>query len=108
MSVLTLIWTSISLSAPSRQRQKALLPVHLNGRVCDMERILALADKHGLAVIEDAAQALRATFDGKCAGSQGRAGCFSFIPSRSSVDSGDGGHYHERCVTRPHGDTPSL
>ena len=72
-------------------KTKALLPVHLNGRVCDMERILALADKHGLAVIEDAAQALGATFDGKCAGSQGRAGCFSFYPFKVLGGFGDGG-----------------
>ena len=72
-------------------RTKALLPVHLNGRVCEMDRILALADKHGLAVIEDAAQALGATFDGKCAGSQGRAGCFSFYPFKVLGGFGDGG-----------------
>lgn len=72
-------------------KTKALLPVHLNGRVCDMERILAVADKHGLAVIEDAAQALGATFDGKRAGSQGRAGCFSFYPFKVLGGFGDGG-----------------
>lgn len=72
-------------------RTKALLPVHLNGRVCDMEKILALADKYGLAVIEDAAQALGATFDGTCAGSQGRAGCFSFYPFKVLGGFGDGG-----------------
>jgi len=72
-------------------KTKALLPVHLNGRVCDMARILALADKHGLAVIEDAAQALGATFDGKRAGSQGRAGCFSFYPFKVLGGFGDGG-----------------
>ena len=72
-------------------KTKALLPVHLNGRVCEMDRILALADKHGLAVIEDAAQALGATFDGKCAGSQGRAGCFSFYPFKVLGGFGDGG-----------------
>ena len=73
------------------QRTKALLPVHLNGRVCEMDKILALADKHGLAVIEDAAQALGATFDGKYAGSQGRAGCFSFYPFKVLGGFGDGG-----------------
>ena len=72
-------------------RTKALLPVHLNGRVCEMDKILALADRHGLAVIEDAAQALGATFDGKCAGSQGRAGCFSFYPFKILGGFGDGG-----------------
>jgi dTDP-4-amino-4,6-dideoxygalactose transaminase len=72
-------------------KTKALLPVHLNGRVCEMDKILALADKHGLAVIEDAAQALGATFDGQCAGSQGRAGCFSFYPFKVLGGFGDGG-----------------
>lgn len=72
-------------------RTKALLPVHLNGRLCDMDKILALADKHGLAVIEDAAQALGATFDGRCAGSQGLAGCFSFYPFKVLGGFGDGG-----------------
>jgi dTDP-4-amino-4,6-dideoxygalactose transaminase len=72
-------------------RTKALLPVHLNGRVCDMDKILAVADKRGLAVIEDAAQALGATFDGKCAGAQGRAGCFSFYPFKVLGGFGDGG-----------------
>jgi len=72
-------------------RTKALIPVHLNGRVCEMDRLLALADKYGLAVIEDAAQALGATFDGKRAGSQGRAGCFSFYPFKVLGGFGDGG-----------------
>lgn len=72
-------------------KTKALLLVHLNGRVCDMDRILALADQYGLAVIEDAAQALGATFDGICAGSQGRAGCFSFYPFKVLGGFGDGG-----------------
>jgi dTDP-4-amino-4,6-dideoxygalactose transaminase len=56
-----------------------------------MDRILAIADKHGFAVIEDAAQALGATFGGKCAGSQGRAGCFSFYPFKVLGGFGDGG-----------------
>lgn len=72
-------------------KTKALLPVHLNGRVCEMDKILALAGKHGLAVIEDAAQALGATYDGRRAGSQGRAGCFSFYPFKVLGGFGDGG-----------------
>ena len=55
-----------------------------------MERISRLAEKYGLAVIEDAAQALGATFDGKCAGSQGRRAASVSIPSRSLVDSETG------------------
>src|SRR5262249_48119261 len=68
------------LEAAITRKTKAILPVHLNGRVCDMDRIQAIADKHGLIVIEDAAQALGAKFDGKIAGSFGKAGCFSFYP----------------------------
>src|SRR5215467_16158614 len=49
----------------------AVIPVHLNGRVCDMDKIMFVAKKHGLAVIEDAAQALGATFQGTRAGSFG-------------------------------------
>jgi len=72
-------------------RTKAILPVHLNGRVCDMERIMAIADKYDLAVIEDAAQALGARFKGTKAGAFGRAGCFSFYPFKILGCFGDGG-----------------
>lgn len=72
-------------------RTKAILPVHLNGRVCDMDRIMAVADRHGLLVIEDAAQALGATFKGRRAGSFGVAGCFSFYPFKVLGGFGDGG-----------------
>lgn len=72
-------------------RTKALLPVHLNGRLCDMARLEALAAKHGLLIIEDAAQALGATFDGRGAGSFGIAGCFSFYPFKALGSIGDGG-----------------
>lgn len=72
-------------------RTRAVLPVHLNGRVCDMERCLAIARRHGLIVIEDAAQALTATFDGRAAGSFGKAGCFSFYPAKLLGAAGDAG-----------------
>jgi len=72
-------------------RTKAVIPVHLNGRVCEMDRIAALADKHGIAIIEDAAQALGATFREKRAGSFGLSGCFSFYPFKSLGGLGDGG-----------------
>ncbi len=70
---------------------KALLPVHLNGRLCDMDRLMALANRSGLAVIEDAAQSLGATYKGKVAGSFGAAGCFSFYPFKVLGGFGDGG-----------------
>jgi len=72
-------------------KTKAVIPVHLNGRVCDMDGISAVAKKHGLAIIEDAAQALGATFRNKRAGSFGLAGCFSFYPFKSLGGLGDGG-----------------
>jgi dTDP-4-amino-4,6-dideoxygalactose transaminase len=72
-------------------RTKALLPVHLNGRVCDMDRIMGIAASRGLLVIEDAAQALGATCGGKGAGSFGAAGCFSFYPFKILGGFGDGG-----------------
>lgn len=72
-------------------RTKAILPVHLNGRVCNMERILKIADKYKLIVIEDAAQALGAKFNDKMAGSFGLAGCFSFYPAKVLGSFGDAG-----------------
>jgi dTDP-4-amino-4,6-dideoxygalactose transaminase len=72
-------------------RTKVLLPVHLNGRLCDMERVLRLASTHNLKVVEDAAQALGATFDGRMGGAFGMAGCFSFYPFKALGALGDGG-----------------
>lgn len=72
-------------------RTKAIIPVHLNGRLSDMGRVMAFAERHKLAVIEDAAQALGAKFDGKCGGSFGLAGCFSFYPFKILGGFGDGG-----------------
>jgi dTDP-4-amino-4,6-dideoxygalactose transaminase len=72
-------------------RTKAVMCVHLNGRICDMDQIRQIADKHGVLVIEDAAQALGATFNGQRAGSFGMAGCFSFYPFKILGGFGDGG-----------------
>jgi|SRR5437867_1930549 len=72
-------------------RTKAIVPVHLNGRVCDMGRLMSMAEKHGLLVIEDSAQALGASFDGKRGGSFGVAGCFSFYPAKLLGAFGDAG-----------------
>jgi len=72
-------------------RTKAILPVHLNGRLCDMRRLMALAEKYNLIVIEDSAQALGASFDGKRGGSFGLAGCFSFYPAKLLGAFGDAG-----------------
>ncbi len=72
-------------------RTKAVLPVHLNGRICDMERLMAIAKEHNLIVIEDAAQALGARYNGRVAGSFGLAGCFSHYPFKVLGGFGDGG-----------------
>lgn len=72
-------------------KTKAIIPVHLNGRICDMEKLGEIANKHDLLIIEDAAQALGATFDGKNAGSFGLTGCFSFYPAKMLGAAGDGG-----------------
>lgn len=72
-------------------RTKAVLPVHLNGRLCYMKRLMEIARKHHLIVIEDAAQALGAKYSGRVAGSYGLAGCFSHYPFKILGAVGDGG-----------------
>jgi dTDP-4-amino-4,6-dideoxygalactose transaminase len=70
---------------------KAIIPVHLYGNPCDMNSILKIAEGHGLRVIEDAAQAIGATYDNRKIGSFGDSGCFSFFPSKNLGAFGDGG-----------------
>ncbi len=70
---------------------KAIMPVHLYGQAADMDPIRAVAARHGLAVIEDAAQAHGATYRGATVGSLGRIGCFSFYPTKNLGAYGDGG-----------------
>jgi dTDP-3-amino-3,4,6-trideoxy-alpha-D-glucose transaminase len=72
-------------------RTAAIVPVHLYGQMCDMGRINALAKRHNLFVLEDAAQAHGATCDGRRAGSLGHAAAFSFYPSKNLGALGDGG-----------------
>lgn len=72
-------------------RTKAVIAVSLNGRVCQMDRIVANAEKHNLIVIEDSAQALGAELHGRKAGSFGLTGCFSFFPFKILGGFGDGG-----------------
>jgi len=73
------------------KKTKAILPVHLYGQPSAMERILELARKHNLRVIEDCAQALGAEYKGRKVGSLGDVGCLSFFPSKSLGAYGDGG-----------------
>ena len=72
-------------------KTKAILPVDLNGRLCNMGKLMKMADEHNLRIIEDAAQALGASFNGKKAGSFGLAGCFSLYPAKILGAAGDGG-----------------
>jgi dTDP-4-amino-4,6-dideoxygalactose transaminase len=72
-------------------RTKAILPVHLYGLCADVPGILAVAKRHNLPVIEDAAQAIGATFGAQQAGTMGTVGCFSFFPSKNLGAFGDGG-----------------
>jgi dTDP-4-amino-4,6-dideoxygalactose transaminase len=72
-------------------RTRAVIPVHLYGCPADMDPILVLAAKHGLKVIEDAAQALGTAYKGKRVGALGEAGCFSFFPTKNLGAFGDGG-----------------
>lgn len=73
------------------QKTKAILPVHLNGRLCHMGELMKVAQEHNLIVVEDAAQALGATFDGRKGGSFGLTGCFSFYPAKLLGAAGDAG-----------------
>jgi dTDP-4-amino-4,6-dideoxygalactose transaminase len=72
-------------------RTRAIMPVHLYGQPADMPGIMAVAARHGLAVIEDAAQAHLATCDGRPVGSFGAITCYSFYPTKNLGALGDGG-----------------
>ncbi len=72
-------------------RTKVIMPTQLNGRTADMDKIAAIADKHGLRIIEDAAQALGSKFKDQYAGTFGTAGTFSFYPAKLLGCLGDGG-----------------
>jgi dTDP-4-amino-4,6-dideoxygalactose transaminase len=97
-------------------RTKAIIPVHLYGQMCDMDPIMEIAAKYNLSVIEDAAQAISATYKGRKAGSIGTVGCFSFFPSKNLGGAGDGGMIvtndpvlRERLVAmRAHGSKPKY
>ncbi len=71
-------------------RTKAILPVHVFGQCCRMDRIMQIADAHGLAVIEDACEALGAQFDTRPAGSFGRCSTFAFYPNKQ-ITTAEGG-----------------
>jgi dTDP-4-amino-4,6-dideoxygalactose transaminase len=97
-------------------KTRAVMPVHLYGLCADMDPILEAARDAGLAVVEDAAQAIGATYKGRAAGSMGTIGCFSCFPSKNLGGFGDGGFVttnddrlaHEIRLLRNHGAEPKY
>jgi len=98
-------------------KTKAIIPVHLYGQCADMQPVMEIAKKHNLKVIEDGAQAIGAEYkDGKCAGTIGDIGCFSFFPSKNLGCYGDGGLVvtnnnelaHSLRIKRVHGGEPKY
>lgn len=104
------------MSEEERGRLKAIMPVHLYGQCADMQRILKIAEKYNLIVIEDAAQAIGAEHNGMRAGAMGDFGCFSFFPSKNLGAFGDGGIvttnsetlYDKLRILRVHGGSPKY
>jgi dTDP-4-amino-4,6-dideoxygalactose transaminase len=70
---------------------RAIIPVHLFGACADMDPLLGIAKRHGIAVVEDAAQSIGSEYKGRRAGSMGDMGCLSFFPSKNLGGYGDGG-----------------
>jgi dTDP-4-amino-4,6-dideoxygalactose transaminase len=87
----TLLLTPAALTAALTSRTRAVVVVHLYGQMVDMDAISRVAQRAGIAVIEDAAQAHGATWRGRRAGSIGHAGCFSFYPGKNLGAFGDAG-----------------
>ncbi len=79
------------IEAAITPKTKAIIPVHLFGQCCDMDKINAIAKKHNLIVIEDACQSIGSQYRSKDAGTIGDYGCFSFFPSKNLGCFGDGG-----------------
>jgi dTDP-4-amino-4,6-dideoxygalactose transaminase len=99
------------------KKTKAVIPVHLYGQSADMDRIMEIANKHNLIVIEDAAQAIGTQYkDGRMVGTIGHIGCFSFFPSKNLGCFGDGGLvttnddkiWDELYIKRVHGAKPKY
>ena len=80
-----------AVKAAITARTRAIMPVHLYGLCADMDPIVRIADQAGVAIIEDAAQAIGSTYRGKPAGGMGQFGCFSFFPSKNLGAFGDAG-----------------
>ena len=81
-----------AVAAAITPRTKAIMPVHMTGRIADMEPLTALAKRHGLAIIEDAAQSFGSTYKGRPSGTFGDIGCFSAHPLKNMNGAGDAGY----------------
>lgn len=79
------------VEAAITDRTKAIMPVHIFGQCCEMEPLWRIAVTHKVAIIEDAAQAIGASYQGRRAGVLGNVGCFSFFPTKNLGGAGDGG-----------------
>jgi len=105
-----------SIEKAITEKTKAIMPTQLNGRCADMDALRAIAQKHGLFILEDSAQALGAKYKGQCAGTFGRGGVISFYPAKSLGCLGDGGcivtnddEIYEKCkLYRDHGRIDTL
>jgi len=101
------------IEAAITDRTKAIIPVHLYGQCADMDAIMAIAHRHGLAVLEDACQAHGALYRGRTAGSLGHAAAFSFYPTKNLGAYGDAGAittndkdlYGKLCLLHNYGQT---
>ena len=80
-----------AVEAAITSRTRAIMPVHLYGQVVPMQRLLEIAERHGLSIVEDACQAHGAKWQSRRAGSIGTVGCFSFYPGKNLGAYGDGG-----------------
>ncbi len=80
-----------AVEAAITRNTRAIIPVHLFGQCAQIDRICKLGEEHGIAVVEDAAQAIAAAYHSRPAGSWGSVGCFSFYPTKNLGGMGDGG-----------------
>lgn len=104
------------IEAKITPKTKAIIPVHLYGQCAEMGKIMEIARKHNLIVIEDGAQAIGSEYEGQKAGSIGDYGCFSFFPSKNLGAFGDGGvvttndeaKYELLKIFRNHGSNPKY
>lgn len=87
----TLDTHELQRTVKNAENPRAVVPVHLYGHPANMSKVLEVAEKYDLAVIEDCSQAHGATYDGQTVGSFGDVGCFSFYPSKNMTVGGDGG-----------------